>query len=348
MGDRVVREKIVKAKKTIRKKTRKIIFSSQRWGKNIFKSLLFWLTRPLARVIIFTGSLKSFMFRKLKTARENKQVLMNFGGENLVLTTSDNRQIDAMYFDASEIHPELGKFTTATRPTLIFCLGNSSLYENSIAMIRFYLNQDVNVMVFNYGGYGQSQGSPSVFNTYRDVDAAFTHVTKVRNTPNKRIIVHGFSIGGGPATYLASKYPIDLVLDRTYAKIGSVVGGILGWFTDYLYPYDNVRKIKYIKGNIHIVEAANDEIMSSHHVNDLFNEIIRVRHPDAHGSEIDLLRAQYVTVVPSTHTDCWLTDIKGIYGDEHQLFKIKVLATHSNQTSQSPGFFKKVWKKITS
>lgn len=343
----MVREKIKNAKHTIQKKTRYIYFSFLRWTKNGLKSLLFWLTRPIARVIIFTGSLKTFMYRKLRSARANKQILLHLGGEDLSLLTSDGRRIDAMYFDASEIHPNLNKYPSDKRPTLIFCLGNSTLYENSMEMIRFYLDQDVNVMVFNYGGYGQSQGSPSVFNTYRDVEAAYEYVREIRNTPDSRIIVHGFSIGGGPATYLASKYPIDLVLDRTYAKIGNVVGGILGWFTDYLYPYDNVRKIKYIKGNIHIVEAANDEIMSREHVKALFNEIIRVRHPEAHGSEIEALRSRYITVVPSTHTDCWLTDIMGIYGDEHENFNIKVLGPLQDQARGSGGFFRKIWQKIS-
>ncbi|MGK0183220.1 MAG: putative alpha/beta-fold hydrolase, partial [Halioglobus sp.] len=200
-GEGLVRQKIKNAKDKIKKKTRYIYFSFLRWSKNALKSLLFWLTRPIARVIIFTGSLKTFMYRKLKTAKANKQVLLHLGGESLALLTSDKRRIDAMYFDAAEIHPDLNKYLPSGRPTLIFCLGNSTLYENSLEMIRFYLDQDVNVMVFNYGGYGQSQGSPSVYNTYRDVEAAYEYIKNVQKISDNRIIVHGFSIGGGPATY---------------------------------------------------------------------------------------------------------------------------------------------------
>ena len=84
------------------------------------------------------------------------------------------------------------------------------------------------------------------------------------------------------------------------------MGGFLGRLTDYLYPYDNVRKIQSIKGQIHIVEAAKDEIMAQHHAKALFNEIVRLRHPEAHGSEVDELRKQYITIVPIKHADRWL------------------------------------------
>lgn len=292
------------------------------------------------------------MYRKLKAAKTNKQLLIHLGGEALHLKTEDGRLLDAMYFDVENVYPEKKKsFSEDSNLTVILCLGNSSLYENAKDIIRFYLTQGVHVMTFNYGGYGLSQGSPSVFNTYRDVEAAYLYISEIKKAKDRKIIVHGFSIGGGPATYLASKYPVDLVLDRTYAKLGSIVGGLLGRLTDYLYPYDNVRKIQSIKGNIHIVEAANDEIMAQHHVEALFNEIIRVRHPDAHGSEIEKLRSSYITVVPSSHTDCWLSDVPGIYENENKKFSNCVIAPHIREQNPSTSllerFLSRLWRKTT-
>lgn len=334
-----------KTKGAVKKKSRLFYTSTRLLSKNFLKTILFLLTRPLARVIIYTGSLHSFMFRKLRKAKANKKFLINLGGKNIFLKTSDNRKIDAMFFNNTQIYPDKQYFTEETRPTVLFCLGNSSLYENCKDMICFYLTKGVNVMVFNYGGYGQSEGSPSVFSTYKDIEAAYDYIKKQHRTADRNIIVHGFSIGGGPATYLASKYPVNLVLDRTYSSLGNIAGGFIGKIINYLYPYDNIKKISSVKGEIHIVEAVKDEVMAHHHTKSLFNEIIRSRHPDAHGEEIEALKSTYITIIPSTHTDCWLSNHLDVYSHERNSFSKKVIPSFK-QPSPKTNFISKLWKKL--
>lgn len=320
---------------------------SARFFTNILRTVLYLFTRPLARLFIYTGSLKIHMKKNLKSVQAKRRLLIDFGGEPLTLLTQDKRRIDGMYFSSGSIFPEKQIYTNQARQTVIFCLGNSLLYENCIDMISFYLKHDLNVMVFNYGGYGKSQGPVTVKNTCHDVEAAYKYIREIQRVEDYRIIVHGFSIGGGPATHLAAKHPIGLVLDRTYADLGSIVGGLLGRATNYLYPYNNHQKLNLVKGNIHIIEAAQDEIMSRHHAETLFQEIIHIRHPEAFGSEIDQLRKQYITVIPASgHTDCWLADIMGIYANEQDKFFESILSREQQQLSNKDGYIQKMWKRI--
>jgi uncharacterized protein len=76
--------------------------------------------------------------------------------------------------------------------------------------------------MFNYRGYGRSQGAPSPAANSADCLALVRHVRGVLGV--KRIVVHGESIGGLCAAYAgAQEGLVDLlVIDRTFANLGAV------------------------------------------------------------------------------------------------------------------------------
>ena len=61
----------------------------------------------------------------------------------------------------------------------------------------------VNVFIYDYSGYGLSEGRPSEGNCYADIRAAYQYlVTEKRISPN-RIVLAGRSIGSGPTIDIA-------------------------------------------------------------------------------------------------------------------------------------------------
>lgn len=275
---------------------------------SFLKLLIFFITRPLALYRIYPGAIALMMAGPMQEAELAEQELLGKGGESIALVTEDNRQLEAMYFAVEDSFPEAAaKFSDETRPTVLFCLGNTMFYQLYWEYYEFYLKEGYNVMVFNYGGYRNSEGSPTAQRTYADVESAYQFIKKNKGTPDSRILVHGLSLGGGPSTYLASKYPVHLVLDRTYARLGDVSENpALASLANFMYPYDNIAKIKELKGRVHLIEATNDRMMYPKHVNELFDEIIRVRHPEASTQDRESLRLQYVTTVPGSHSACVL------------------------------------------
>jgi dienelactone hydrolase len=275
---------------------------------SFLKLLLFFISRPLALYRVYPGAVAFLMTGPIQEAELAQQGLIEKGGEEIVLLTEDQRQIEAMYFPVKETIPESAeKFTDETRPTVIFCLGNDMFYQFQWELFEFYLKEGFNVMTFNYGGYRKSEGSPTAQRTFADVDAAYNFIKKSKETPDSRIIVHGLSLGGGPGAYLASKHPIHLVLDRTYCRVGDVSDNrALSSLANFMYPYDNVSRLKNVKGRIHLIEAQDDKMMKPKHVTELFDEIIRNRHPEASGEEYENLRLEYVTSTPGPHGACIL------------------------------------------
>ena len=65
---------------------------------------------------------------------------------------------------------------------------------------------DVNVVMYDYSGYGASGGVPLEGNTYRDVKLVFDYtVQNICGGDESKVVFYGQSIGSGPSCYLCSK-----------------------------------------------------------------------------------------------------------------------------------------------
>jgi hypothetical protein len=293
---------------------------------SFLKLLMFAIFRPLALYRIYTGAFAMMMVGPLQEAEILEQELRNNGGESVALITEDQRQIEGMFFSPEKLFPgEASQFNDENRPTVLFCLGRSMYYQLHWDHYEYYLKQGLNVMVFNYGGYRNSEGSPTAERTFADAEAAYGYVKDTVGTDDSRIIVHGISLGGGPSSYLASQHPVHLVLDRTFSRVGDVSEvSILAFLTNFMYPYEVAGQIKDFRGRIHIFESTNDEIMYPKHVEEIFNELVRVRYPEASESSRESLRMQYVSTLPGGHDACALVDDR-IYDNQREHFTKRMI-----------------------
>ena len=63
----------------------------------------------------------------------------------------------------------------------------------------------VNIIGYDYSGYGTSSGSASESQTYKDIEAVYLWAVQTLNIPPDSVILYGQSVGSGPSTYLASR-----------------------------------------------------------------------------------------------------------------------------------------------
>ncbi len=79
--------------------------------------------------------------------------------------------------------------------------------------VTFTGNLSVNLMCYDYEGYGHSQGSkmhnpenvPNERSCYEDIDAAWDYLTNILGKNPSSIIIYGRSLGSGPSCYLAER-----------------------------------------------------------------------------------------------------------------------------------------------
>jgi fermentation-respiration switch protein FrsA (DUF1100 family) len=86
------------------------------------------------------------------------------------------------------------------------------------------LKKGINVLGWNYRGYGHTKGTPSPYNIKIDGESVLKFVVEDLMIIGK-IGVYGRSLGGVVATHLAAKFPeqISLLLaDRTFGSLKTV------------------------------------------------------------------------------------------------------------------------------
>jgi fermentation-respiration switch protein FrsA (DUF1100 family) len=131
--------------------------------------------------------------------------------------------------------------------------------------INFFYDIGLNCFIFDYRGYGNSQGKPTEEGTYLDAAAAYKWLTEEKRIPPADIIIFGRSLGGCIAAQLASKVqPGALAIESTftsYVDMGRKLYPYLPvrWFAAY--SYRTIDYIKEIRCPVMIIHSRNDEVV---------------------------------------------------------------------------------------
>jgi hypothetical protein len=81
----------------------------------------------------------------------------------------------------------------------------------------------LNLLTFDYRGYGESSGEPSEAGIYRDADAAYAYLRDTLGVPPGRVLLFGHSLGSAVAVDLASRVPSrGLILEGALTSVPDV------------------------------------------------------------------------------------------------------------------------------
>lgn len=131
---------------------------------------------------------------------------------------------------------------------MILTQGNYGILEVSRKMIMDALLTGQSCLIFNLRGTGKSSHSPHEEGTYSDVTAAYRYL-KSKSYKDDQITVRGYCLGSGLATELAKDFPIHLVLDRPFGKIGDpMIEKSLSNATQFLHQKLKMGKVFQLMG----------------------------------------------------------------------------------------------------
>ncbi|KAK2646689.1 hypothetical protein Ddye_021884 [Dipteronia dyeriana] len=92
------------------------------------------------------------------------------------------------------------------RFTLLYSHGNAAdLGQMHELFIELRAHLRVNIMSYDYSGYGASTGKPSEVNTYYDIEAVYNCLKREYNIKQEDLILYGQSVGSGPTLHLGSR-----------------------------------------------------------------------------------------------------------------------------------------------
>lgn len=96
--------------------------------------------------------------------------------------------------------------TPGATHTILYSHANAEDLGNIYPWCKFLVRSlRVNLLAYDYSGYGLSTGQPSEENCYADICAAYDYLINTRKIRPKNIILYGRSLGSGPSSYLAAK-----------------------------------------------------------------------------------------------------------------------------------------------
>ena len=157
-----------------------------------------------------------------------------------------------------------------SRPLVVFCGGNTFREENQGAKAVEVLTRLGDPLLFDYPGYGASQGTGS----RADFDAAEKVLLPRLETlgAGREVLFIGHSLGGGVCANLAAKthLPSGLVLAATFGRYSDIKDDLLGWFrgavdvkpADDLIAYDAPALLKDYPGPVVVMALTEDEVIA--------------------------------------------------------------------------------------
>lgn len=204
--------------------------------------------------------------------------------------------------------------TTETRQALILTQGNACIFEMNREPIISSLLSGQSCIVFNLEGTGRSHGNPDEQRSYADIEAVcqFLHS---KGFTDSQITVKGYCLGSGMAVDLASRRPVHLILDRSFAKIGditvatakrlafqylnlsekdqgfttsalnSVVETVVPFAVNWgVISYDNSSKIQKVRGSICYIHSNRDEVIPEKSRENLRRAVEKMPRSTVHSS----------------------------------------------------------------
>jgi len=166
--------------------------------------------------------------------------------------------------------------------TILFSHGNAE----DLGCIFDWLHElsyhlKVNVLAYDYAGYGQSGGSPDEQKCYMDITAAFEFLTQRMGIPVESIICFGRSLGGGPSCELARRQPKlgGLILQCTFTSVMRVIFGASSKMSVPGDKFCNRDKLPDIKCPVLVVHGQRDEVIPFAHGKALAETAVTVVEP---------------------------------------------------------------------
>ena len=174
--------------------------------------------------------------------------------ENVQLHAADSTRLHAWFVPAA-----------ASRGTLLFSHGNAGNIGHRLDSIRQFHSLGLDVLIYDYRGFGESEGKPTEAGTYLDAKAAWDYLLVGRGIAPQQIVIFGRSLGAAVAAELASQHlSAGVILESAFTSVPDMAASIYPWLPVRLlsrYRYNNLEKVARITSPVLLVHSRGDEIV---------------------------------------------------------------------------------------
>jgi pimeloyl-ACP methyl ester carboxylesterase len=172
--------------------------------------------------------------------------------EELYIKTLDGAQLNALLFKAD-----------SSKGLIFYLHGNAGSLNSWGKVASTYTDLNYDVCILDYRSYGKSEGEISSQDQfYTDIQCVYNQIKT--QYKEQDLIVLGYSIGTGPAAFLASKNnPKRLILQAPYYSLTDMMKQNFGFIPTFIlkYKFDTHEYLKHCKMPVTIFHGNRDEVI---------------------------------------------------------------------------------------
>ncbi len=227
---------------------------------------------PLARILIcayagFAGILLVFQSRLLYLPHKElestpREVGLDY--QDVSFTTTDGVKLHGWFVPAGQ----------NSRGVVLFCHGNAGNISHRLQSIHIFNRLNMDVFIFDYRGYGRSEATPSEQGTYLDAEAAWSHLTQLRNIPAEKIVIFGRSLGGAIAAHLAQDHtPGAVIIESSFTSVPDIAAKMYPFMPVRLlcrFDYNTLESVQQLDCPMLVVHSRADEMIPFDHGRRIF------------------------------------------------------------------------------
>jgi fermentation-respiration switch protein FrsA (DUF1100 family) len=199
--------------------------------------------------------------------------------------------------DGSKLH---GMFFERIKSqyVILFSHGNSGNITGRLNLARLIVRSGASLMLYDYRGYGRSEGTPTLKGIIEDGIAAYDYLIRERGYKPSQIILYGESLGAGTASEIAAARPCaGIILQSGFTSLPEISEQhmpVTKLYPRFMYPtplLDNVQRMAMEKRPVLIIHGHKDQVVPFRHAQQIFE---RASEPK-----------MFVELPDCSHSDIW-------------------------------------------
>lgn len=228
------------------------------WKRRLGRAIVIYLFVPYAAILlIFMGLQRTFLYPATKADRlaAGETSLKQGTIHDLTIIASDRIELNGWLILAegrsANTEQEISAELNSSRKTVIYFPGNSGNRSVRLTDLRELARRNLNVICFDYRGYGDNPGSPSESALVEDAWKVWELATKQKSIPAGNLLLFGESLGGAVAIQTAARAsregtpPAALILSSTFLSMTDNVKREYPFFPVDLMLWDSWRSDRF-------------------------------------------------------------------------------------------------------
>jgi uncharacterized protein len=223
--------------------------------------------------------------------------------EVTIVDPKNQKQLSGIWYQ----HPKKSK-------VILYAHGNAGCIGTRFPFLQAFAGT-ASILLFDYRGYGKSDGLPSEIVLYEDISTAYYYLINHFGYKSSDIVIYGESLGCVPTAWLANRLkdtidrPGAIILQCGFSNLKNIGRDIVGFFVMPLISTElnNVEQVAQIGSKIPIMIAhsRNDELIHFYH-----SELLQKANP--HAIHYELYGSHSG---PENFTDKYVNKIKQMFLD---------------------------------